>query len=125
MPPNIAISSSDSRLLPNAIDEIARLEPEALYAEYPTSATSYNEGFTPVTFAQFANAINGVAWLLVNELGQGKNHETVAYIGVSDLRYMIMAMGAVKAGYKVSRYGIECSCEMRLITIDIVDFSAQ
>lgn len=101
MPPNIATSGNDQRLLPIAIDEIARLEPEALYAEYSTSSTSYDEGFTPVTFAQFANAINGVAWLLVNELGQGRNHETVAYIGASDLRYMVMAMGAVKAGFKV------------------------
>ena len=101
MPPNSAVSGLDRRLLPIAIDEIARLEPEALYAEYPTSPTSYEEGFTPVTYAQFANAINGAAWLLENELGQGRNHETVAYIGPSDLRYMIMAMGAVKAGFKV------------------------
>lgn len=96
-----ALSSNDRRLLPIAIDEIAKLEPEALYAEYPASPTSYDKGFTPVTFAQFANAINGVAWLLENELGQGRNHETVAYIGPSDLRYMIMAIGAVKAGFKV------------------------
>ena len=101
MSPESAGSTNDRRLLPIAIDEIARQEPETLYAEYPASLTSYGEGFTPVTYAQFANAINGAAWLLEHELGRRRNHETVAYIGPSDLRYMIMTMGAVKAGFLV------------------------
>ena len=91
----------DRRLLPVAIDDIARLEPESLYAEYPRSSTSYDAGFTAVTFGQLSSAINGAAWLLEAELGRGLNHETLAYIGPSDLRYMVLAIAAVKTGYKV------------------------
>ena len=99
--PHSTVDNNARKLLPVAIDEIARNEPDAHYAEYPKAPTSYEEGFTPVTYAQFANAINGAAWLLENKLGKGAAFQTLAYLGPSDLRYMIFAMAAVKAGYKV------------------------
>lgn len=100
------ISSSVSapgskQLLVHVVDRRARDTPEAIYAEYPISPTSYEDGFQKITFAAFSNAINGVAWWLHDTLGPGSNFETLAYVGVLDFRYNTLLLGAVKAGYKV------------------------
>ena len=88
------------QLLPNIIDGMAKVRPWAVYAETPKSPVTYEDGYRKITYIAFASAINGVAWMLDTELGKGK-HETLAYIGPNDLAYVIMILGAVKAGYKV------------------------
>jgi thioester reductase-like protein len=80
------------------VDHYAKFKPDQLYAEYPRSPTSYDEGFRPITYRAFANAINGNAWWLTKTLGRG-NGEPLAYIGPNDLRYPALVLGAVKAGY--------------------------
>jgi hypothetical protein len=89
------------QLLVNILDGLAVSRPYALYAEYPVSATTYADGFFKVNYAQFANAVNGMAWWLETNLGHGKNFEPLAYLGPSDIRYNALLLGAVKAGYKV------------------------
>ena len=89
-------------ILINIVDFTARKSPQALYAEFPISATSYDAGYRKVNYADLANAVDGVAWWLTNTLGPGKDFETLAYIGPNDLRYNVLVLGAVKAGYKVS-----------------------
>ncbi|KAJ9624372.1 hypothetical protein H2204_010825 [Knufia peltigerae] len=89
------------QLLNHVVDRRARNTPDAIYAEYPVSTTGYDEGFLKVTFKDFANAINGLAWWLHNTIGPGKDFETLAYIGPLDVRYNALLLGAVKAGYKV------------------------
>jgi hypothetical protein len=97
----------EKRLLNQIVDDIAKCTPEALYAEYPISPTGYEEGFRKITYGAFANAINGIAWWLHDRLGPGKNFETLSYIGMLDLRYNALILGAVKAGYKV-RFSHTC-----------------
>lgn len=102
------------QLLNHVVDITARDAPEKLYAEYPISSTSYDEGFRKITFAAFANAINGVAWWLHNTIGPGNNFDTLAYLGVLDMRYNTLLLGAVKAGYKVSHALKTSICSLRL-----------
>ena len=90
------------QLLPNIIDGMAKVRPQALYAETPRSPTSYEDGYRKVTYRDLANAVNSLAWMLQKELGYGQNHRTLAYIGPNDLGYVFMILGAVKAGFKVS-----------------------
>lgn len=90
------------QLLNHIVDGMARARPYALYAEFPKSATSFDAGFYKITYAALANAVNGAAWLLEQELGPGKTHETLTYIGPRDFRHNVMVLGAVKAGYKAS-----------------------
>ena len=90
------------QLLIHVVDGMAKARPEALFAEYPISATTYADGDLKITYDSLANAVNGVAWWLNRELGPGKDFETLAYIGPNDVRYNAMILGAVKAGYKVS-----------------------
>ncbi|TGO07514.1 hypothetical protein BTUL_0270g00140 [Botrytis tulipae] len=88
-------------LLIHIIDHMAKTKPQALYAEFPISPVTYDEGFRKVTYKDFANTINGIAWCLHNNLGVGKELETLAYIGPNNLIYPSLIFGAAKAGYKV------------------------
>lgn len=89
-------------LLPVLVDEIAMNDPTALWIEYPADLTSYDFGYKQITYAQFANAINGTAHWMERALGHGKNGETLTYIGSNDPFYGVVVLAAVKVGYKVS-----------------------
>ena len=88
-------------LVPHLVDQRARLTPEATFAEYPVSPSSYSEGFRKISYRDFANAVNGAAQWLTQILGPGKDLDTLAYMGPNDIRYPALILGAVKAGYKV------------------------
>jgi len=89
-------------LLTTRVDELAVSEPDAEYAEYPISPSTYAEGFKVVTFSQLSNAINGAAYWLEENIGKGNNFETLTHTGPNDLRYLILILDALKAGYKRS-----------------------
>ena len=91
-------------LLPVLIDEIATNDPTALWIEYPTDPTSYDYGYKQITYAQFANAINGTAHWMEGALGRGENGETLTYIGPNDPLYGVLVVAAVKVGYKVNAH---------------------
>ena len=90
--------------LPTLIDEIATNDPTAAWIEYPADPTSYDSGYKQITYAQFANAINGTAHWIESALGHGVNGETLTYIGPNDPFYGILIVAAVKAGYKVNTH---------------------
>lgn len=89
-------------LLPDILDHLAAHEPDSLYAEYPISTVTYAEGYRKITYGDFANVVNGIAWWLQDTIGPGKDNEVLAYIGPNDLRYPALVLGAIKAGYVVS-----------------------
>ncbi|KAJ5726313.1 NRPS-like enzyme [Penicillium malachiteum] len=97
----MAIPDLDPRnqLLPNLIDRYALIKPDAIYAEYPVNPTSYDKGYRKITYKNFANAINGIAHWLTEQLGPGDGKGVLAYTGGNDLRYPALVLGAVKAGY--------------------------
>ena len=102
-----AMATLATKLLPNLIDELPSSNPNAVYAEYPAD---YVAGFIALSYAQLANAINGTAHWLTENLGPGENCETLAYLGAGDARYVFMFVGAIKAGYKVG--GLRCSVNL-------------
>ncbi|CAG8974364.1 hypothetical protein HYALB_00011296, partial [Hymenoscyphus albidus] len=92
-------------VLTNIVDFMAKKHPQALFAEFPVSLTSYDAGFHKITYESLANAVNAAAWWLHEMLGgPGSNFETIGYMGVNDPRYHIMVLAAVKAGYKVKAF---------------------
>lgn len=101
--PTSAPTVNTKQLLVNIIDGVAHSEPETVYAEVPRNPATYEEGFRQITYRDLANAVNGIAWWLQENLGPGKNFETVCYMGGNDIRYNAVLLGCVKAGYKVSR----------------------
>ena len=90
------------RLIPTTIDDIAEHSPTKVFGAVPRKSPNIEEGFRDVTYAQLANAINKVAWWLVEELGRCDDFTTLALLAPQDFRYSIFCVAAVKAGYKVS-----------------------
>jgi hypothetical protein len=98
-----ALPPSDSnQLLPTILDNRAKTNPHGIWAKFPVSPTTYGSGFRSATHLEVANAINKVAWLLDEHFGKGKDFETLAYLGPNDLRYTIVVVAGIKAGYKAS-----------------------
>jgi acyl-CoA synthetase (AMP-forming)/AMP-acid ligase II len=90
-------------ILNNIVKFMAKKHPQTLFAEFPISPTSYDEGYRKITYETFANAVNAAAaWIHEALGGRGKDFETLAYIGINDPRYNILVLAAVQAGYKVN-----------------------
>ena len=88
------------RLIPNAIDDRARLDPDSVWAS--TARTSDpRDGFRDITYRQYADAINRTALLLERPLGTEHVGGTIGYIGGTDLRYPILTIAAAKVDMKV------------------------
>ena len=88
------------RLLHAIVDERASSGYARPVASIPRSR-DISKGFRDISYSTFANAINRCAqWMLV-ELGKSSSLETLAYLGVPDLRYQILSIAAVKTGYSV------------------------
>ena len=72
-------------LVPNIVDRIAKTTPGRLYAEFPVSSLTYEQGYRGVSFQELANAINCVASFLQSTLGRG-SFDFIPYIGPNDCR---------------------------------------
>lgn len=89
------------RNLPSWIDDEVGREPERICVQIAASQASES---LQITIGQLANTIDRAAWWLEDVLGgRGQGFPTVAYLGPSDLRYLIFVVAAVKAGYKVCK----------------------
>ena len=92
----------EKELLVHTVDRLARECPDALFAEFPISHNSYDNGFHRVSYGVLANAINALAWWFEETFGRGKSFETLAYIGPNDLRYTASVLGAARVGFVAS-----------------------
>lgn len=92
-----------ARLLPAVIDAAARDTPARAWASLPVDDWDLAKGFEDITYLAFANAINKLAWFIEDSIGKSPAgaFETIAYLGVPDIRYHAMQMAASKTGYKV------------------------
>ena len=89
------------RLLPVVIDEYARDQPERPWASIPIDDWDLTQGYEDVSYGALANAINKLAWYIERTIGRSSNLETIAYLGVPDIRYHMMEIAACKTGHKV------------------------
>ncbi|RYP29495.1 hypothetical protein DL767_006685 [Monosporascus sp. MG133] len=89
------------RLLPAVIDERARDEPSRPWASIPIDDLDLSHGYEDVSYGMFANAINKLAWFIVNSIGRSSTFETIAYLGTPDIRYHMIEMASCKTGHKV------------------------
>lgn len=87
------------RLSPQVVDAHAASDPERIWASI--ARTDISQSFHDVTFKELAHAVNYVAWWIDGLIGPSTNFETIAYMGVSDIRYAIMVLAAIKCGCKV------------------------
>lgn len=88
------------RLLLPLLERIAQTDPERVYASIPK--TNYlKDGYTDVTYHELARAVHRAAGWLEDTFGRSSTFETLAYIGLSDIRYFILVLAAPYVGYKV------------------------
>ncbi|KAL8934421.1 MAG: hypothetical protein Q9216_005921 [Gyalolechia sp. 2 TL-2023] len=87
------------RLLPKVLDQHANLTPERLYASVARSA-QISDGCDDITCHDMANAVNGLAHWLDENIGHASEVETLAYVGIPDLRTPILLLSAIKCGYR-------------------------
>ncbi|KAK1596905.1 thioester reductase domain-containing protein [Colletotrichum navitas] len=89
------------RLIPQIIDETARSEPNRELLSVPRSSDP-RDGWEPITFRQIANAVNRVARIVIEKCGTPEpgSFPTLTYIGPGDVRYLIVTVACIKAGYK-------------------------
>jgi hypothetical protein len=76
------------------------------YAMFPINPTRIQDGYRKITFGEVANAVHTTAWWIdanVGKLSDKKKDgkETLVYIGPNDIRYAVLCLGSVVAGYKV------------------------
>jgi len=89
VPPNCG-----KRLLPAALDETAANEPTRIFVSVPKSS-DISEGFRDIDYGTFA------LWLR-EQVGQESEPKTILYFGPLDIRYLLVLLGAAKAGHIVS-----------------------
>lgn len=106
---HVRVSNHTRELFPSVVDHLANVRPLALYAEYPVSTLTYEEGYYKITYRDFVNVVDGLAWWLHEALGPGNGSEVLVYIGPNDLRYPALILGAVKAGYVVCEQSVSLS----------------
>lgn len=91
------------RLLPMLVDQVASEDPSRECFQIPRSS-AIDDGWRVITWKDLANAVNHAAQKIVNLCGKPEPNAfpTVAYIGPSDIRYIVMILASIKAGYQVS-----------------------
>lgn len=89
------------RFLNTVFDEVSVTDPDRLFASISLS-TDVTEGFKDLSFRDISRCVNNFACFLEREIGSSSKAETIAYLGLPDLRNVIVFLAAVKCGYKVS-----------------------
>lgn len=89
------------RLIPDIVDDRARDHPQQEAFQVPRSADP-SAGWRVVTWKEFANAVNHVAWRMIEVNGEPEKNTfpTLAYIGPNDVRYVVCLPIAVSPRFE-------------------------
>ncbi|KAG9191819.1 hypothetical protein G6011_10553 [Alternaria panax] len=110
-----------NELLPHTLFKLAAQYPSATYAEFPIDPDRIEDGYRKITFAEVANAVHATAWWIERNVGKLREEEktgaqTLVYMGPNDIRYAVLCLGSVIAGYKMllpsPRYGAKALVEL-------------
>jgi acyl-CoA synthetase (AMP-forming)/AMP-acid ligase II len=94
------LNHEQGTLLVTAIEEKARRLANHTVFRYPTVQWE-TDGYRNLTWSQWSNAINKVAFWLDEHLNNADS-KTVAYLGPDDIRYAILMPAMIKTGRRVS-----------------------
>lgn len=88
------------RLMVGVLEEETQHNPQRVFALIPASS-DLQDGFRQVTFQQVKAAVDYTVHWLQDGFSTFSQHETLAYVGVPDLRYNILFYAALKLRLKV------------------------
>ncbi|ROW07947.1 hypothetical protein VMCG_03404 [Cytospora schulzeri] len=89
-----------NRLLVETALDLADSDPGRLYATIPRTNNLAADGFRDVTFWDVGRMTTWLAGWIEEAWGKSTDHETIAYLGVPDLRPSLIFFAAVMNGYK-------------------------
>ncbi|KAI8243394.1 Non-canonical non-ribosomal peptide synthetase [Colletotrichum sp. SAR 10_96] len=95
------LRSNGNLTVPNIIDQRAAYEPLREACSIPRTANP-RDGWRIITYKELANGVNYMAQVILQNYGAPPKDTfpTICYIGPNDIRYGIMIVAAIKAGYK-------------------------
>ncbi|CAG8970858.1 hypothetical protein HYALB_00000836 [Hymenoscyphus albidus] len=93
-------ANKGSRLLPAVLDHTGTETPNRVYASVPLTH-EIADGFRDLTHGEVLRGVDALATYIASRFGVSKTFETLAYMGIFDLRYTLIFFAAVKCGYKV------------------------
>jgi hypothetical protein len=102
--------TATSELLPTTLFKIASQYPDLIYAEYFSDPENIAKGHRKITYRDFANAVHTLAWWIEENVGKpsvGDGRETMVYMGPNDVRYGVLVLASIVAGYKVRVHFME------------------
>ncbi|KAF9880148.1 hypothetical protein CkaCkLH20_02102 [Colletotrichum karsti] len=97
-----ATLTSEAHLtFPAIVDQRAAYEPQREACSIPRTSDP-RDGWRIITYKELANCINYMAQVILQNYGAPPKDSfpTICYIGQNDIRYGIMIVAAIKAGYK-------------------------
>lgn len=90
-----------SRLLPHLVDNNAEADPDGTFGQILRD-NNIPDQWISLSKRQLAKSVDHAAWWFKNTVAKKCDTTTIAYMGPSDIRYMICALALAKAGYKAS-----------------------
>lgn len=87
------------RLLPSVVDHWAEVDPKRPFCNLPNNMTP-QDGFHPVSFGDISHCADLMSGWIGALAGRGAG-ETLAYMGVNDIRYLVVFLACNKMDYKV------------------------
>ena len=88
------------RILTEVVDRLAVEQPDGLWVK----AGALDSGvlsWSDITWSQLARAIDYISHWMEDRHGLPAENETMGYMGISDIRYPIVILSAMKTGYKI------------------------
>jgi acyl-CoA synthetase (AMP-forming)/AMP-acid ligase II len=115
-------ASYGRRLMIDIIDGVAASDPERHFLYVPRSGDP-KDGWKPVTYKQISRAVDHVAWQIA-KAPRPETEEafpTLAYIGANDVRYVVVMLACIKAGYKAFFISTRNTTEAQLSLFEATD----
>ncbi|KAK8189129.1 uncharacterized protein BKA78DRAFT_253737 [Phyllosticta capitalensis] len=93
------LSPFTDAILTRRVDDTANSDPGRTWVSVPLTNDIYGE-WKDVSFQELRQAVDGLARWIEDKIGVGKDKETVAYLGVNDIRYTVVILATMKTNHK-------------------------
>ncbi|KAK7527343.1 uncharacterized protein IWZ02DRAFT_122405 [Phyllosticta citriasiana] len=118
---NWGFSPYADKPLPRRVEDIAAKDPSRTWMIVPRTS-DVNGEYRYITFGEFAKAIDGAARWIEKTIGINKEkRETIAYMGINDVRYAVMIIALMKANKRALLLSLKNSDEAQLHLLSRTD----
>jgi acyl-coenzyme A synthetase/AMP-(fatty) acid ligase len=96
----------DEATIPQLVTQLAHEKPQAVFGIWPVDPTSYSAGIRTITYKQLHDITNNLTWFLMDQLGDLRPGQMMAYIGPNDVRFTALILATVNTGNGASIYDL-------------------